>query len=603
MIISRLTNDVEALDQLVTDGVTSLVQNTLMLIGSCVILFLLDWRLALATLTVFPADDRRHRALPHALCTRVPGRSRAARPRHGDARRGHRRHARRPGVHARARQCPPTSEEINDRYRDANQQTVVLNGLYFPFVDLLSSIAIAVVLGYGGHLVLRRERSRSERSSPSCSTCRTSSTRSSSSRSSTTRSSRRRRRSTRSPTCSTRSPRCVDRPARGRSSSSEATSASRTSASPTAGRRGAARDRPRRARRDDRRARRPHRRRASRRSRSCSPASTTRREGRITIDGVDLRDVTQASLRRQLGVVPQEGFLFAGTVRENIAFGRPGASPRTSSPPRRRSAPTTSSRRSRTATRPSSASAAPGSRSASVSSSRSRARCSPTRGSSSSTRRPRRSTSAPSGRSSTPSGALLAGRTAFIIAHRLSTIRGADLIVVLEHGRIVEQGTHDELLARARPLHVALRRLGPGRLAASPLSDGRQRCTRPPPPLVTTYSSFVATETESEEQVVEPTTADVAARDAAHACGGGRADAHPRADARQPEAARADRARQRGRPAQGLVARRERERDRADGDQRPLLGAHPDRHEHRAQAPAPADQARRRAVDRPRLRA
>ena len=63
---------------------------------------------------------------------------------------------------------------------------------------------------------------------------------------------------------------------------------------------------------------------ASRRSRSCSRASTTRRDGRITIDGIDLRDVTQASLRRQLGIVPQEGFLFAGTVAENIAFGRPG---------------------------------------------------------------------------------------------------------------------------------------------------------------------------------------------------------------------------------------------------------------------------------------
>jgi ATP-binding cassette subfamily B multidrug efflux pump len=42
---------------------------------------------------------------------------------------------------------------------------------------------------------------------------------------------------------------------------------------------------------------------------------------------------------------------------------------------------------------------------------------------------------------------LLAGRTAIVIAHRLSTIRGADRIAVLEHGEIVESGTHDELIA------------------------------------------------------------------------------------------------------------------------------------------------------------
>jgi len=42
---------------------------------------------------------------------------------------------------------------------------------------------------------------------------------------------------------------------------------------------------------------------------------------------------------------------------------------------------------------------------------------------------------------------LRAGRTSFVIAHRLSTIRDADVILVMEHGQIVEQGTHDELLA------------------------------------------------------------------------------------------------------------------------------------------------------------
>src|SRR3954454_20747925 len=49
-------------------------------------------------------------------------------------------------------------------------------------------------------------------------------------------------------------------------------------------------------------------------------------EGRVLVDGHDLRDVRAASLRSQMGIVPQEGFLFSGTVRDNIAFGRPDAS-------------------------------------------------------------------------------------------------------------------------------------------------------------------------------------------------------------------------------------------------------------------------------------
>jgi ABC-type multidrug transport system fused ATPase/permease subunit len=171
------------------------------------------------------------------------------------------------------------------------------------------------------------------------------------------------------------------------------------------------------------------------------------REGRITIDGYDLRDVEQLSLRRQLGVVPQEGFLFAGTVAENIAFARPDAS--------------------RAEVEAAAAAVGAdtwigelehgydtqlGERGFRLSFGQrqlvafARALLAD----------PRilildeATSSVDIGTERAIEGALrklLAGRTAFVIAHRLSTIQGADLIVVLADGRVVEHGTHAELMA------------------------------------------------------------------------------------------------------------------------------------------------------------
>jgi ATP-binding cassette subfamily B protein len=169
--------------------------------------------------------------------------------------------------------------------------------------------------------------------------------------------------------------------------------------------------------------------------------------GTVTIDGHDLRDVASSSLRSQMGIVPQEAFLFSGTIGQNIAFGKPNAS---------------------TAEIEAAASAVGadtfiseleqgydtevGERGAQLSAGQrqliafARALIAD----------PRvlildEATSNvdlhTEGRIEDGLRRLLAGRTAIVIAHRLSTIRQAGRIVVLEHGRIAEQGTHDELIA------------------------------------------------------------------------------------------------------------------------------------------------------------
>ena len=102
--------------------------------------------------------------------------------------------------------------------------------------------------------------------------------------------------------------------------------------------------------------------------------------GSVTLDGVDLRDLAQADLRRHVVMVTQENFLFAGTVADNIRFGRPGRHRRRGARRRRRpSAPTGSSTRCPTATTPTSPSAAAGCRPGSGSWSPSPGRSWPTR--------------------------------------------------------------------------------------------------------------------------------------------------------------------------------------------------------------------------------
>ena len=102
-------------------------------------------------------------------------------------------------------------------------------------------------------------------------------------------------------------------------------------------------------------------------------------EGRVTIDGVDLRDLSLATLRSQVSLVFQETYLFSDTVSANIAYGRPGISQARSNRPRGWRRRTSSSKTSRKATTRSSASAAPTLAAASGSGWRSRGRSSPTR--------------------------------------------------------------------------------------------------------------------------------------------------------------------------------------------------------------------------------
>ena len=173
--------------------------------------------------------------------------------------------------------------------------------------------------------------------------------------------------------------------------------------------------------------------------------------GRITVDGIDVRAVTRASLRRQIGIVEQSVFLFAGTIRANIAYGRLDAT---------EAEITGAAHRARLgellASLPNGLDTDVGERGAKLSGGQ-RQRIAIAR---IFLKNPPvlildEATSALDSETERAIQASLAelsqGRTTLVIAHRLATIRGADRIVVLTEQGVVEQGSHAALMARPGP--------------------------------------------------------------------------------------------------------------------------------------------------------
>ncbi len=171
-------------------------------------------------------------------------------------------------------------------------------------------------------------------------------------------------------------------------------------------------------------------------------------EGQLLIDGIDIRTVTQESLRQQMGVVLQDPFLFSGTVRENLTYARPGASDREIEAAARAVGAhefiLTLEHGYATRVGEGGAILSGGQRQlisfarALLADPRILILDEATASIDTQTERVIQ----------TALERLLHGRTSFVIAHRLSTITRADLIVVMELGRIIETGTHAELLAK-----------------------------------------------------------------------------------------------------------------------------------------------------------
>jgi ATP-binding cassette, subfamily B, bacterial len=448
VLVSRMTNDVQALDQLVSDGVVTLFQASLTLIGTIAILLVLDAELALLTFLIVPV------VLLGSLAFRIAS---------ADAYRITREKiawitsylqetlsgVRVVRAFGQERRHVGRFGELNEENRQANMKTVYLNAAYFPAIELMSALATVGILLYGGHQAIQGDvtvgvlvafvAALNNFFDPIQQLSQLYTTYQSGMAA-----------LDKIFELLDESPELVDKPdavALGRlrgevrfdgvsfryGEGDDAVWALRDvsiSVPPgqtvaLVGATGAGKSTL-----------------AKLVARFYDPVT-----GSVSVDGHDLRDVRAESLRSQLGVVPQEGFLFSGSIADNIAFGRPEATDEEIADAARAVGADEF-----VAALPDGYDTEVGERGSQLSAGQrqliafARALIAD----------PRilvldEATSNvdihTESRIEDGLRRLLAGRTAIVIAHRLSTIRRAGQIVVLEHGAVVERGTHDDLIA------------------------------------------------------------------------------------------------------------------------------------------------------------